>query len=134
MMGIYFGILGSFIVVKSLFRPYVLSQEYGRILEVFVLSYPNFCEAIVGSFVIFALLSLAKGRMIKRKPNLKLNEHYLYLIAIILAGTFVILQEFKIHNLGGTNVYDPYDVLFSVLGLIGAYIILRIVKPEIILP
>jgi hypothetical protein len=42
----------------------------------------------------------------------------LYLLAVTFAGIYVITQELKIHNLGGQNIYDPNDVVFSILGLI----------------
>ena len=53
------------------------------------------------------------------------------MLATAAAAVYVILQEFKIHNLGGENVYDPYDVVFSVIGLITAYLILHTLKPRI---
>ena len=56
----------------------------------------------------------------------------IYVIATFLAAIYVILQEFKIHNLGGRNIYDPYDVIFSVLGLIAAYLLLLFLKPRIV--
>ena len=33
----------------------------------------------------------------------------------------MLTQEFKLHNLGGNNVYDPYDVVASIVGLVGMF-------------
>ena len=47
-----------------------------------------------------------------------LSERSVYLIATFLAGVYVLSQEVKWHNLGGNNVYDPYDVVASLIGLV----------------
>ena len=36
----------------------------------------------------------------------------------------MLTQELKFHNLGGNNVYDPWDLLFSVAGLASMGIVL----------
>ncbi len=56
----------------------------------------------------------------------KLNDQTIYLIATLAAAVYVILQEFKIHNLGGANTYDPYDVVASIIGLITVFTILKL--------
>lgn len=48
----------------------------------------------------------------------------IYLLATLLAGTYVLTQEFKLHNLGGRNVYDPYDALASIIGIVGMLLVL----------
>jgi hypothetical protein len=129
LLRIQMGVIAAFLMVKFFFRPIVLESRYEGVLKIFVLSFPNFCEAVAGTiFLTFAFL-LLKDRFFNTS---KLQEEYLYLIAILFAGVYVILQEFKIHNLGGNNTYDPYDVLFSIIGLVSAYGILSRLRPKII--
>lgn len=130
LLRIQFGIIASFIIVKFLMRPFVLQNNFPEAIKIFVLSYPNFCEAIIGTIALTYILLMITARATKNKPKFK--ERYVYLISVLAAGVYVILQEFRIHNLGGINVYDPYDVLFSVLGLITAYFLLIRVNPKII--
>lgn len=52
-------------------------------------------------------------------------------MAVILAGIYVITQELKVHNLGGNNVFDPNDVVFSCIGLLIGYMIIIRIKPQI---
>lgn len=127
---IYLGAIISYFVVKFVVRPFILENEYTGLVKIFVLSYPNFCEAVAGTLVVVFNLLLLRGFLIKKKPTYIIQEKLLYLIGSLLAGIYVILQEFKIHNLGGRNVYDPYDVVFSVAGLIITYFLLIRVKPS----
>jgi hypothetical protein len=53
------------------------------------------------------------------------NTTYVYLTALILASIYVISQEFELHNIGGNNVYDPYDLVASIVGLTLTYLIIR---------
>lgn len=125
LLRIQLGVIVSFVLVKFLLRPFVLEQRYTGISKIFVLSYPNFCEAIVGTIMLTYLLLIAKAT----SKRLKIKEQYLYGIAVLLSATYVVLQELKVHNLGGENVYDPLDVLFSIFGLIFAYILIQYLKP-----
>ena len=43
-----------------------------------------------------------------------------------MATIYVISQELKFHNLGGNNVYDPYDLIASITGLIGTFVVIQI--------
>lgn len=122
----------TFMLVKFGLRPLVLKNEIGGVVEIFVLSYPNFCEAIAGTFVITAILLRLNVIRKKRVTKPIVSKQAIYLIATILAAIYVLLQEFKIHNLGGKNTYDPYDVLFSVVGLVSAYLLLFWFKPEFV--
>ena len=110
--------------MKFLIRPIVIADESTGIIKIFALSYPNFCEAIVGSIVITFMLLILNGKF------KKIKEKYIPLISILIAGIYVLLQEFKIHNIGGTNVYDPYDVIFSIMGLIVAFCLLTYIEPR----
>jgi hypothetical protein len=64
------------------------------------------------------------------KTNQKLKPIYVYSIAVLIAGVYVLLQEFKVHDLGGANVFDLYDVVFSCLGLILVYLYLIFKAPK----
>ena len=122
-------VIASYFLVKFMIRPAILESGRAGIFKVFVLSYPNFCEAVAGTIVVAFLLLLFSGRLCKETKEI---EKYIALIATGLSGAYVILQELKIHNIGGVNVYDPYDVLFSVVGLIVAFCLLRYTKPKYI--
>ena len=123
-------VIFSYFVIKFVIRPIVLENKYAGLVKIFVLSYPNFCEAVAGTIVLTFILLIINGR--RGKEGFKLKEKHLYLIAVLIAGIYVLLQEFKIHNLGGINVYDPYDVIFSIVGLIVAFCLLIKIKPKYI--
>jgi hypothetical protein len=122
-------VVATFIVNKFLLRPFVLEGGSDGIFKIFVLSYPNFCEAIVGvSLLCFLGLTARRSEV---PIAIKASNESIYLSAVLLAAVYVILQEFKIHNLGGRNVYDPYDVLFSVIGLAVGYLMLVGLRPKL---
>jgi len=118
-------IVAAYLLNKFVFRPYVLKNDFYEFLNVVVLSFPNLCEAIVGTLVLVNIALVLNTR----KPFIKTS--YLYHVIPLIAAFYVILQELKIHNLGGNNVYDPYDLLFSVIGLILTYVFLLIKRPVI---
>ncbi len=119
---IQIGVLLLFIVFKIV-RSKILSSE-NNFIQVIGLSLPNLFEGILGVLILTAL-----GLILTRNKNIKHN--YIYILAIIFAAIYVITQEFKIHNLGGKNVYDSNDVLFSLIGLFIGTIIVFIIKPKI---
>lgn len=121
----------SFVIVKFILRPIVTNHSDSKVLEVFVYSYPNFCEAIIGAIVIVVIMFSIAGFLKQKNPAIRINNFFLYILSIALTGAYVILQEFKIHNLGGENVYDRYDVLFSVMGLIVAFYLLVRINPRL---
>lgn len=129
LLKIQFGVIISYGLIKFLARPFVLEQNYGGIPEIFVLSYPNFCEAIVGTIPLTFLLLVGNNKI---NNNQRIKERNIPLLATIIAGFYVILQEFKIHNLGGKNIYDPYDVAFSAAGLLLVYFLLNYIQPRFI--
>ena len=55
-----------------------------------------------------------------------LVDIYIYQIAVTITAIYVISQELKFHNLGGNNVYDPYDLIASIIGLIGTFVIIKL--------
>lgn len=120
---IYWSVLGSYFAVKFLIRPLVLESSSIQLFHIFVLSYPNFCEAVIGSFVLVNGLRYVNEAYISNQYRFK--QLPIHLLGHGLAAVYVITQELKIHNLGGANVYDPYDVLFSVIGILTSYYLLQ---------
>ncbi|MTB51708.1 hypothetical protein [Lewinella sp. W8] len=120
---IQIGVIIPFVLAK-LIRPGVLANDGGELFKLFLLSFPNLCEGVIGVLTLTGLgLYLSK--------QFTLNRKLIYVIAIGLATIYVTTQELKIHNLGGNNVYDPNDLIFSVIGLfLGASIVFYL-QPEI---
>ncbi|WP_421764823.1 hypothetical protein [Ekhidna sp.] len=104
-----------FVIGKAWFRPFVLNGDFHIVFDIIVLSLPNFFEGIVGVLSLTYIGLYLNHRLVA--PKQKIQPKRIYVIATVLATIFVLTQEFKIHNLGGNNVYDPYDVLFSIIGL-----------------
>lgn len=110
-----------FIVNKFGARPFVLDHDVPDFAMTIVLSLPNTCEAIIGMSMSAGLLLAAKLRFSPRFdwiPNL-----LIYLLATLVTAVYVLTQEYELHNLGGNNVYDPYDVAASIIGLIGMLLV-----------
>lgn len=97
---IFFGIVVSYFIVKFIIRPLAIENEKSGIIEIIAFSYPNFCEAVIGAIFLTLVLLTFKGVLMKHKSNLIVKEKYLYQIGVLISGIYVILQEFKIHNLG----------------------------------
>ena len=104
-----------FVLNKFVLRPWVLERDSAEALVVLVNSLPNFIEAIMGTLLLTVMALQLRTRFRERLG--RLNDSSIYLIASALAGLYVVSQELKFHNLGGNNVYDPYDLLASLLGL-----------------
>lgn len=81
-------------------------------------SIPNFIEAVMGTFIVTGMLTYYGSHWFKSATILDLT-------GVLLAGAYVISQELKIHNLGGNNVYDPYDLMASILGLLFSFMVIR---------
>ena len=126
---VIFVVVVAFVVNKFLLRPYVLAHEFPLAARIFVLSVPNFLEAIAGSMLL-CNLALA-GRHRNYVGIRAFSNQQIYCAAVVVTAIYVVSQEFKLHNLGGANVYDPFDVVFSVVGLFLAYWLLQILKPQI---
>ena len=104
-----------FFLNKFLLRPWVLENETSEFFQIIVLSIPNLIEAIIGTLLLTGIILQLKYRFNKKIGYIK-DEH-IYLLAVSLASIYSVSQEFKFHNLGGNNVYDPYDVIASLIGL-----------------
>ena len=109
-------------------RPPVLKSSSPAFFKLVLLSLPNFFEAIIGMLTLTAIGLTVNDRLNERK---QLRPKLIYGIAVILTGIYVVTQELKIHNLGGNNVYDQNDLIFSFIGLVFAYWIVVQIKPTI---
>ena len=114
-----------FILGKFVLRPFVLANDYPEFVNIFVLSLPNLCEAVAGVLMLTNLSLMINYHWLKNKIGLT----YIYLLVTLFAALYVILQEMKIHNIGSVNIYDPYDVVYSVIGLILSLVYLLVKKP-----
>ncbi len=112
-----------FLLNKFFVRPFVLENDYPGILQIIVLSLPNFTEAIMGTLLLTGILFQLKRLFGDKLKSIKTT--YVYLIALILASVYVITQELTLHNIGGNNVYDPYDLVASIIGLTLTYVTIR---------
>lgn len=120
---LYLVLLLVFIANKLYLRPWVLAQDAPPWLDTVVLSLPNFIEAMMGTLLLTAMALIAQQRRLE--PACRWPTGRVYWVTTIAAAIYVILQEIKVHNLGGNNTYDPYDVVASVIGLILSYLLMR---------
>lgn len=57
------------------------------------------------------------------------KDIFVYLMAIGVCEVYVVSQEFGFHHLGGNNVFDPMDVVFSQFGLFAGFALMYCLKP-----
>ncbi len=117
---LYLGSLAFFALNKFVIRPLVEGWELPRLIEVVIFSSPNAVEAIVGMTSIAVLLLLAR-RHWRRFENIR--DAWIYSAAAVLTLAFVLTQEFRLHDLGGRNVYDPNDAVASVVGVLAMWLL-----------
>ena len=110
-----------FIVNKFVARPVVLDHDFPDFATTVVLSLPNTCEAIIGMSMSAGLLFAAKLRFSPRFDWIP--DILIYLLATLVTAGYVLTQEYELHNLGENNVYDPYDVAASFIGLVGMLLV-----------
>ncbi|WP_411031349.1 hypothetical protein [Spongiimicrobium sp. 3-5] len=119
-----------FVLNKFYLRPWVLESDLPNAFSILVFSIPNLIEVILGITVITGILF-----QLKRHFNNDLKDILIYLISALLTAFYVISQELGYHNIGGNNVYDYYDIIASVLGLIlmfGIFVLFGFISnPEI---
>ena len=121
-------IIPLFIFFKFI-RPRVLTNTSPEFLKITLFSLPNLFKAVIGSLTLTGIGLIINDRLNKKH---QIRPKFIYILAVILAGIYVFTQELKIPNLGGNNVFDKNDLIFSFIGLIiGYWIILRI-KPRIV--
>ena len=119
LFGIGFAI---FILNKFYLRPWVIKNELSTLFQIVVFSIPNLIEAILGTLVLTGIL-LHLRQYFDQIKNIK--DPTIYLIAVGISSLYVISQELKFHNLGGNNVYDPYDLIASIIGLLITFAIIK---------
>ncbi|WP_299247535.1 hypothetical protein [uncultured Aquimarina sp.] len=125
---IQFLLIILFVIFKFI-RPAVLNSDSPEWIKITLLSLPNFFEAVIGTLILTGIGLYLNLRILSKKRQIKRN--LIYAVASILAGIYVITQELKLHNLGGNNIYDSNDLIFSVIGLIIGYLIIIAIKPKI---
>jgi hypothetical protein len=87
-------------------------------------SIPNLVEAIIGTLILTGILLQIRQHFNKKFGSIK--DTYIHILAVCIASIYVISQELKFHNLGGNNVYDPYDIVASLIGLIATFGIIQL--------
>ncbi|SHJ29243.1 hypothetical protein [Aquimarina spongiae] len=108
-------------------RPTVLASNAPEIFKIILLSLPNFFEGVIGTLVLTAIGLYLNARVLTKQ----IKRQLIYIMATILAAIYVITQELKIHNLGGNNVFDINDIIFSIIGLAVGFTMIMIIKPKI---
>jgi hypothetical protein len=111
-----------FILNKFAIRPWIVANHDSGVLLSISYSLPNFIEAIMGTVLISGVFCFFRQRPTKLRH--RPTDSTIYLMATLIAGTYVLAQEFKLHSVGGNNVYDFNDVLASILGLVVVYLML----------
>ena len=106
----------AFFVVKGLLRPWVLERDSSSFLVIFVNSFPNLAEAILGTIVLAGIAVALRVNFPKLLGGLE--DRWLFTAVCLVAGVYVVSQELGFHDLGGRNVTDPYDVAASVIGVV----------------
>ncbi|MEM9015325.1 MAG: hypothetical protein AAGB02_09520 [Pseudomonadota bacterium] len=109
-------------------RQDILSLTSNNTIETVLYSFPNFAEAIIGTMTVTMVLLVARRNISFIRD--RLGDAGLYASAVLIAAVYVISQEFNLHALGGNNLYDGNDVLFSLIGLAVAWIALLIIRPD----
>ena len=109
-------------VNKLWLRPRVLEADAPVWLDIFVLSVPNTIESLVGLTWLATVFMLLKDRGAGFVSGL--GERTIYLSLTAFVAVYVITQEVRLHDLGGRNVYDPWDVVGSVVGILVVLVLL----------
>ncbi len=114
---LYIAVFVLFMLNKFVLRPFVLGHDSLGFLRIIVLSIPNTFEAILGMINVASVLIAARLYLSPRFDQVQ--DRAVYLLATAFVSVYVLTQEFKLHNLGGRNTYDPYDAVASVVGVVG---------------
>lgn len=115
---IFWSAFALFIINKLWVRSWIVDMEVQGLIALVSYSIPNFIEAVMGTFIVTGMLTYYGSHWFKRATVRNLT-------GVLLAGAYVISQELKIHNLGGNNVYDPNDLIASILGLLLSFLVIR---------
>ena len=112
-----------FILNKTFLRPLIIKNEITGFVLILSNSIPNFFEAVMGTLILTAILFTIRLSFLDKIKIVK-NAN-IHIIAVILAAIYVISQELKFHNIGGNNIYDPNDLIASIIGLIATFIMVE---------
>ena len=113
-----------FIMNKLYLRPWILENETPNVFLIFTYSIPNLIEAIIGTLILTGILLQVRQYFNKKFGSIK--DISIHILAVSIASIYVLSQELKFHNLGGNNVYDPYDIIASLIGLIMTFGIIQL--------
>ena len=113
-----------FILNKLYLRPWILENELSGFVLILTYSIPNLLEAIIGTLILTGILLQIRQSFNEKMGTIK--DINIRILAVVMATIYVISQELKFHNLGGNNVYDPYDLIASITGLIGTFVVIQI--------
>lgn len=108
-----------FIFNKTFIRKWILNEEVPKVLELISYSIPNFFEAILGTLILTAIF--LRANMLFWPPPKSEKAIFIYILVFSISAIYVISQELNYHALGGVNIYDPNDILASVLGLLFSF-------------
>ena len=112
-----------FILNKLFIRPWLSENEVPYIFLIVTYSIPNLIEATVGTLIVTGILLQIRQHFNKKFGSFK--DTYIHISAVCIVSIYVIPQELKFHNLGGNNVYDPYDIAASLIGLVATFGIIQ---------
>ena len=113
-----------FILNKLYLRPWILENELSGFVLILTYSIPNLLEAIIGTLLLTGILLQMRQSFNEKMGTIK--DINISILAVVMATIYVISQELKFHNLGGNNVYDLYDVIASITGLLGTFVVIQI--------
>ena len=113
-----------FILNKLYLRPWILENELSGFVLILTYSIPNLLEAIIGTLILTGILLQIQQSFNDKMGTIK--DINIRILAVVIATIYVISQELKFHNLGGNNVYDPYDLIASITGLMGTFVVIQI--------
>ena len=112
---VFFLTLVTLALNKFLIRPWVIDNDFPYFVVILVYSWPNFIEAIAGTILLTGIAFALKNHFHEQLGGVR--DASIYWFGALTAGCYVITQELMLHHLGGKNVYDPFDVLASIIGL-----------------
>jgi hypothetical protein len=96
--------------------------------EIFLYSFPNFAEGVVGFLLTAMILTMSSWRF--EWVGRLLTQPRLCTFAFLASAAYVISQELGLHHIGGAQVYDPYDIAFSIAGLIVGLLVFMWLGPK----
>jgi hypothetical protein len=105
-------------------RAWILENDLPEFFLIVTYSIPNLLEAIIGTLLLTGILLQIRHHFSEKFGSVKTT--YIHVSAVFLAAIYVISQELNFHSLGGNNVYDPYDIVASLIGLIGTFGIIQL--------